>query len=106
MTTKTSQIAGLAIAAVIGLGAISAQAAPFTGTNPAAGVASGIEAVSDRREGRRGGHRDRRRHGRRHRHPHRPHWRPIRNRCWYTKVRVYDPYYDEFIYRSRRVCRW
>lgn len=105
--TKTTKIAGLALAAVIGLGALSggAQAAPFAGTNPAAGAMSGIEQVSERHGGRHG-HRPRHRHGHRHGHPYRPHWRPHRQRCFYKKVRVYDPYYDDFFYRTRRICRW
>ncbi len=110
---KTKKIAGLAMAAMIGLGAIGgAQAAPFAavGPNTSPAVASGIETVSerdgdrrhrgghrgDRHRGHRGGHRDRR-HGFRDRH-----W--IRPACFHKRIRVYDPFYDAFFIKTRLVC--
>lgn len=109
---KTKKIAGLAMAAMIGLGTIgTAQAAPFAavGPNASPAVASGIETVADRdggrrhrdghrgeRRGHRGGHRDRR-HGFRGRH-----W--VRPACFHKRIRVYDPYHDAFFIKTRLVC--
>ena len=101
---RTTKVAGLAMAALIGLGALgTAQAAPFAGTGSKAGIAveRGIDTVS---EERRGGRRDRR-HRRGHRHGfHRPgrHW--YRPHCFHKRVRVYDPFFDGFVYTTRLVC--
>ena len=92
----------MAAAAMIGLGTLgAAQAAPFTATGHQAGaaVASGIETVSERhRDGRRHKHRRGHRHGfRGERHWYRP-------ACFHKRVKVYDPFFDGYVYITRLVC--
>lgn len=98
---------GLAIAASIGLAALTgAQAAPFSGQAPASAASIASDVTEVGQKGARRGHRHRR-----HRHGFRGHYVGPRwghgyhRRCYWKKVRVYDPFIDGFFYETRKVCR-
>ncbi|MEM9223214.1 MAG: hypothetical protein AAGB11_12540 [Pseudomonadota bacterium] len=101
--TTIKNITGAVVAAMIGFGTLgAAQAAPLASANAAGAAIAGEAGVTEVG----GRHRGRHRHGRRHRHRHNFHfgWHYRPARCYFKRVKVYDPNYDEYYYERRKVC--